>query len=184
MGVGDASSSLWLAKGRVGQDPGLQSTASVSYRHNSVSQDMPVVVLSVISLAISYSTWAWSSVVTPCDPWHLCSVQLGQPLGHKQWMIEGNERCFQKRESLQKGDRHWGPGHTKAYLKYPEAIINGKKSKKSGHLYKPAQSSRQKKHKLLKHCGTQRLPSAPSAPVFVFYCRISVAIAIEPGVCV
>lgn len=65
-----------------------------------------------------------------------------------------------------------------------EAIIKGKKSEKSGHLYNHSQSSRQKKDKLLKHCGTQRLPSAPSAPVFVFYCRVSVAMAVEPGVCV
>lgn len=174
---------LWLAKGRVGQDPGLQSTASVSYRRNSDSQEVPMVALSAITLARTYSTWSWSSVVTPCDPWYLCSVQLGQPLGHTQWMIEGNERCFQKRGSLQK-ETDTEDLVTLSLFEVSWGNHQGEKSEKSGHLYNHSQSSRQKKEKLLKHCGTQRLPSAPSAPDFVFYCRVSVAMAVEPGGCV
>lgn len=41
-----------------------------------------MVALSAISLANTYSTWAWISVVTLRDLCYLCFVELGQPLGH------------------------------------------------------------------------------------------------------
>lgn len=71
-------------------------------------------------------------------------------------------------------------------MKYPEAIINGEIQRKVGTFIITLSPAGGRKTNFSSTVVPRdcHLPSVPSAPVFVVYCRISAVIAVEPGICV